>query len=102
MNPYYTNWSYGYTLQPATDQSRGAYNVQYGASQAQQGIPATWSQIKQENPPLPPPKAQVFVTASVKTEASSSSSATTSATIKSEPSTSSSSAAFKGDFWVVK
>ena len=37
MNPYYQNWSYGYTLQPATEQSRGAYNVQYGGHQGHQG-----------------------------------------------------------------
>ena len=33
QNPYYQNWSYGYTLQPSTEQSRGAYNVQYGGHQ---------------------------------------------------------------------
>ena len=38
QNPYYQNWSYGYTLQPSTEQSRGAYNVQYpGGHQHQQG-----------------------------------------------------------------
>jgi len=28
MNPYYSNWSYGYTLGASTEQSRGAYTVQ--------------------------------------------------------------------------
>ena len=37
MNPYYQNWSYGYTLQPSTEQSRGAYNVQYGGHQGAGG-----------------------------------------------------------------
>ena len=52
MNPYYQNWSYGYTLQPSTDQSRGAYNVQYGGHQGgpgghQQAQGANnWAQIK--------------------------------------------------------
>lgn len=65
MNPYYANWSYGYTLHPSTDASRGAYQVQYG------GQPTNWSQIKDQSPPVPPPKAKVFITAapaSVKTE----------------------------------
>jgi len=26
MNPYYSNWNYGYTLAPSSEQSRGAYN----------------------------------------------------------------------------
>jgi len=73
MNPYYANWSYGYTLHPSSDASRGAYQVQYGAHQS----PANWSQIKGGHPlPPAPPKAQVFVTAApstVKTEAVSSS-----------------------------
>ena len=30
MNPYYANWSYGYTLQPSSEATRGAYGVQYG------------------------------------------------------------------------
>ena len=65
MNPYYANWSYGYTLHPSSDATRGAYQVQYG------GPPANWSQIKGSQLAAPaPPKAQVFVTAtsSVKTE----------------------------------
>ena len=50
MNPYYANWSYGYTLQPSTEQSRGAYNVQYGGGQpggagGHQGA-NNWAQIK--------------------------------------------------------
>ena len=88
MNPYYQNWNYGYTLQPATDQSRGAYNVQYGAAQAHQGLPSNWSQIK-GNQQQQTPKAQVFVTASVKTERYGS---TTSTTVKTEPSTTSTAA----------
>ena len=67
MNPYYANWSYGYTLHPSTDASRGAYQVQYGGPQP----PTNWSQIKDQSPPVAPPKAKVFVTAcptSVKTE----------------------------------
>ena len=65
MNPYYANWSYGYTLHPSSEATRGAYQVQYGQS------PANWSQIKGSQQPAPTPKAQVFVTASpstVKTE----------------------------------
>jgi len=27
MNPYYSNWNYGYTLAPSSEQSRGAYNT---------------------------------------------------------------------------
>ena len=61
MNPYYQNWSYGYTLQPSTEQSRGAYNVQYGEYGGHQGAAGgghphqgagahqaanNWSQIK--------------------------------------------------------
>ena len=67
MNPYYANWSYGYTLHPSTEASRGAYQVQYGGP----GQPTNWSQIKDQSPPVPPPKAKVFITASpasVKTE----------------------------------
>ena len=67
MNPYYANWSYGYTLHPSTEASRGAYQVQYGAP----AQPTNWSQIKDQSPPVPPPKAKVFITASpasVKTE----------------------------------
>ena len=67
MNPYYANWSYGYTLHPSTDASRGAYQVQYGGPPP----PTNWSQIKDQSPPVAPPKAKVFVTAcptSVKTE----------------------------------
>merc|ERR1712045_459864 len=68
MNPYYANWSCGYTLHPSSEASRGAYQVQYGG---QPGQPSDWAQIKGGQPPAPPPKAQVFVTASptsVKTE----------------------------------
>jgi len=30
MNPYYNNWNYGYTLAPATEQTRGAYATYSG------------------------------------------------------------------------
>jgi len=48
MNPYYTNWSYGYTLAPANDQSRGAYTSAYTYTQ-QQPPP---------QPPQPPKQSQ--------------------------------------------
>jgi len=107
QNPYYQNWSYGYTLQPSTEQSRGAYNVQYpGGHQHQQGGHQhhqgagghhhqaqgvnNWAQIKGQQPQSAP-KAQVFVTAApVKTEPAESSlmpPPATPVTIKAEPST---------------
>ena len=68
MNPYYANWSYGYTLQPSSEATRGAYGVQYGGGGGQghyqqhhqqqhhqhqhhqqhqhQGGASNWSQIK--------------------------------------------------------
>ena len=55
MNPYYANWSYGYTLHPSSEATRGAYQVQYGA-------PSNWSQMK--SPGEVPPKPQVLVTSS--------------------------------------
>ena len=56
MNPYYANWSYGYTLQPSSEATRGAYGAQYVQNQAGyhgqhqqhaqgQGA-ANWSQVK--------------------------------------------------------
>jgi len=85
MNPYYANWSYGYTLHPSTEASRGAYQVQYGGAPTA----SNWSQIKDQSPPAPPPKAKVFVTAcptSVKTEPVNVSSPGTSETVvKTEP-----------------
>ena len=71
MNPYYANWSYGYTLHPSTDASRGAYQVQYGGPPVPAPPATNWSQIKDQSPPVATPKAKVFVTAcptSVKTE----------------------------------
>jgi len=88
MNPYYQNWSYGYTLAPATEQSRGAYTTAaaYGhgqagpnqsnlaaiGSNAAHGGAQSWQDIKSEyasqlaQPPLPqgPHKTQQFVTSS--------------------------------------
>ena len=85
MNPYYANWSYGYTLHPSTEATRGAYQVQYGGAPTA----SNWSQIKDQSPPVPPPKAKVFVTAcptSVKTEPVNVSSPGTSETVvKTEP-----------------
>ena len=59
MNPYYANWSYGYTLQPSSEATRGAYGVQYGGHGAGGGghhghgqppVPqhgaSNWGQIK--------------------------------------------------------
>ena len=50
MNRYYANWSYGYTLQPSSEATRGAYQMSYGGgagSQQSQGQGASnWSQIK--------------------------------------------------------
>lgn len=85
MNPYYQNWNYGYTLGASTEKSRGAYTVQPPLYNQQQGganpanlrTPQTpisqpklepgsiggWAQVKREQPPAPPLKAQVFVTA---------------------------------------
>ena len=70
MNPYhYSNWNYGYTLGPASEQSRGAYTV--GAPSAVYGgrNPANlaslqsgqggWAGIKATQPAQPTPKAQV-------------------------------------------
>ena len=102
MNPYYTNWNYGYTLGAPTEQTRGAYTQYYqnSAYPGQQGVnqenlrdpskptgsptkPASsaaggWAQVKGSQPPQPPLKAQVFVTASSTT-------ANAEPTIKAEP-----------------
>jgi len=95
MNPYYANWSYGYTLQPSSEATRGAYGAQYVQNQAGyhgqhqqhaqgQGA-ANWSQVK-GNQGAGFQKAQVFVTASptagIKTEPMSGAAA-----IKTEPTT---------------
>ncbi|XP_023347323.1 double-stranded RNA-binding protein Staufen homolog 2 [Eurytemora carolleeae] len=70
-NPYYQNWSYGYTLAPDTEQSRGAYTMYgqvQGSNQAnlstiQPHGAGTWAQIKQEYPNSGI-KNQMFVTSS--------------------------------------
>lgn len=83
MNPYYQNWSYGYTLAPATDQSRGAYTTavyghgQAGSNQSNLAVAhsgaQSWKEIKSEyasqlaQPPTPAQghhKTQQFVTSS--------------------------------------
>ena len=62
MNPYYSNWNYGYTLAPSSEQSRGAYET-YDTNS---------SQIKTEPGSVAPEKKK-FVSASqsVKTESGS-------------------------------
>lgn len=78
MNPYYQNWNYGYTLAPATEQTRGAYASYSGYQQGggantanlaavasgQDSTVTGWQQIKQEqyHDPNAPIKAQTFVT----------------------------------------
>lgn len=50
MNPYFQNWNYGYTLGPASEESKGAYT--------------TYEPLNQGGRPdrsVPPPQAQKFV-----------------------------------------
>eukprot|EP00092_Neocalanus_flemingeri_P046333 GFUD01052101.1.p1 GENE.GFUD01052101.1~~GFUD01052101.1.p1 ORF type:complete len:438 (+),score=109.97 GFUD01052101.1:63-1376(+) len=99
MNPYYHNWNYGYTLGAPTEASRGAYTVYSphgGANPANLATPSTtphthsttqikteprasWAEVKGVQP-TSPPKAQVFVTATVKTEPTSSTASFTAST----------------------
>jgi len=67
MNPYFQNWNYGYTLGPPSDQTRGAYTTYADNRTTTPTAPVkeevtSWSQVKSDRS-MPPPKAQMFVSA---------------------------------------
>lgn len=66
MNPYFSNWNYGYTLGPPSEQTRGAYTT-YADNRSSTDTyvkqePGDWGQVKSDRS-MPPPKPQLFVSA---------------------------------------
>jgi len=66
MNPYFSNWNYGYTLGPPSEQTRGAYTT-YAENRSSTDTLKQESgdrtQVKYDRS-MPPPKPQHFVSAS--------------------------------------
>lgn len=70
MHPYrqYNNWNYGYTLAPATEQSRGAYTTYGDTDTTEEAADSkAWFQESNGGAQSSAPKSQAFVTSSNRT-----------------------------------